>query len=158
MLQPEFILGPIVGGLSHTSVNLWGRANSTGILHAWLGKKEDLSDELRVGISDPLLARDGYAGVVPVTGLEPETTYYYDLRLDDDFPLIRLGYPKFTTFPIPGKVQDFSFVFGSCFHPAKESGGLVFQNLDTRREELENNPAEKLRFILLIGDQIYSDD
>jgi phosphodiesterase/alkaline phosphatase D-like protein len=158
MSKPALTLGPIVGGLSDTSVNLWGRTDSPGILRAWLGEKEDLSDALQVGISFPLQLQDGYAGVAPVSGLKPETTYFYDLRLDDAQPPIQPGYPKFTTFPVPGKAQDFSFVFGSCFRPAKENGGIIFQNLDTLRSELDNNPTKKLRFILLIGDQIYADD
>lgn len=155
----ELILGPIVGGLSDTSVNLWGRADSAGTIIAWLGRKGDLSDALPNTASAPLRAEDGYAGVAPVSGLEPETTYYYDLRLDKSIPLIQIGYPKFTTFPTPGKVSDFSFVFGSCFRPDnKENGGRIFTSLDAYRANLDKASACKLRFGLFIGDQIYSDD
>ena len=157
--MPELILGPIIGGLSDTSANLWGRADSTGTILAWLGRKEDLSDALPTAESAPLRAEDGFAGVAPVTGLEPETTYYYCLRLDRSFPPAKNGYPKFTTFPIPGKVRDFSFVFGSCFRPENsEQGGRIFSSLDAMRADLEKTSAGKLRFGLFIGDQIYSDD
>ncbi len=158
MPAPSLILGPIVGGLSDTSVNLWGRADHPGIIRAWLGQAEDLHDAILAGTSAPLRMQDGYAGVAPVTGLAPSTTYYYDLRLDEIRPPVQPGYPKFTTFPLPGKFQDFSFAFGSCFRPAPENGGIIFQNLELHRSGLENDPAAMLRFILLIGDQIYSDD
>jgi phosphodiesterase/alkaline phosphatase D-like protein len=155
----EFVLGPIIGGLSDTSANLWGRADSTGTLLAWLGKKEDLSDAKLAGASTPLQAQDGYAGVAPVSDLEPETTYYYNLRLDKRNPPIQRGYPKFTTFPVTGKACNFSFIFGSCFRPEnKDLGGKIFASLDARRASLDNIPAEKLRFGLFMGDQIYSDD
>ncbi len=146
----EIILGPIVGGLSHASANLWGRADSAGTFIAWLGRKEDLGDALPTASSAPLQAEDGFAGVAPVSGLEPETTYYYDLRLDKSAPPIQNGYPKFTTFPAPGKIRDFSFVFGSCFRPEnKENGGRIFASLDALRFELDKTSARKtpLRFI-----------
>lgn len=158
MPESNLILGPIVGGLSDSSANLWGRANRPGVFRAWIGEAEDMRDALPVGLSAPLSQHDGYAGVVPVTGLNPHKTYYYDLRLDTSRPPIQPGYPKFTTFPIPGEVQDFSFAFGSCFRPAKENGGMIFGELDKLRLSRESDPANKLRFILLIGDQIYSDD
>jgi phosphodiesterase/alkaline phosphatase D-like protein len=155
----KLILGPIMGGLCENSVNLWGRADKAGTLRAWLGKKEYLSDAQLAGVSATLQARDGFAGFIPVSGLEPETTYYYDLRLDDRFPPVQKGYPKFTTFPTPGKAANFSFVFGSCFRPAdKESGGTIFTSLEARRSKLDKIASEKLRFGLFIGDQIYADD
>lgn len=158
MPKPSLILGPIVGGLSDTSANLWGRADRPGLLHAWLGRTDDLHDAVQMGASLPLSPHDGHAGVAHITGLEPETTYYYDLRLDDSPPPVQSDYPGFTTFPLAGKAQDFSFAFGSCFRPAKEGGGLIFDDLETRRRELESDPAARLHFILLIGDQIYPDD
>jgi len=158
MPEPKLILGPIVGGLSDTRVNLWGRADGPGQLHAWIGQKPDLSDAQLAGNSAPLQIEDACAGVVPISGLKPETSYYYDLRLDKEHPSPDTGYAQFTTFPSPGTVRDFSFAFGSCFRPAKENGGVIFHSLETQRIRLENDPARKLRFILLIGDQIYADD
>ncbi len=158
MPTPSLILGPIVGGLSDRSAHLWGRADHPGVLHAWIGNAADLNDAIEWSTSMPLTLHDGYAGVAPISGLEPETTYYYDLRLDDSPPPLQTGYPKFTTFPIPGKLKDFTFAFGSCFRPAKENGGLIFHDLEARRQSLEADEAARLRFILLIGDQIYPDD
>jgi alkaline phosphatase D len=157
--MPKLILGPIIGGVSEQSVNLWGRAEMAGTLRAWLGKAEDLSDARLAGVSAPLLPLDGFAGVAPVSGLEPETTYYYDLRLDDHHPPVQNVYSKFTTFPVPGKASNFSFIFGSCFRPeSRENGGRIFNSLEAMRAKLDGTPSEKLRFGLFIGDQIYSDD
>jgi alkaline phosphatase D len=158
MSQSSLILGPIVGGLSHDSANLWGRADGPGYLHAWLGQAEDMQDAAEARRSAPLLMQEGYAGIVPLAGLKPNTKYYYDLRLDESRPPAHPGYPAFTTFPSSGEFQDFSFAFGSCFRPARENGGQIFHSLDAHRAALESDPASKLRFILMIGDQVYSDD
>ena len=158
MPTPTLLLGPIIGGLSDTCVNLWARADHPGVLHAWLGHAEDMHDAVQAGTSLPLSPHDAHCGVVPITNLTPETTYYYDLRLDDSPPPVQEGYPKFITFPIPDTIRDFSFAFGSCFRPSKEGGGLIFDDLETRRRERESDSAARLRFILMIGDQIYPDD
>jgi phosphodiesterase/alkaline phosphatase D-like protein len=148
----NLILGPIVGGLSDTGANLWGRADGPGTLYAWIGKKKDLSDATLVGHSLTLRAEDGFAGVVPVNGLKPLTTYYYALTLRNAPPRNQLEYPTFTTFPVPGKEEPFKFVLGSCFRPDPASSNPIFDTIDARRK------AEDYRFILMIGDQVYTDE
>jgi alkaline phosphatase D len=151
--MPELLLGPIVGGLSHRRVNLWGRADGPGVLHAWVGQQPDLGDGRLAGKSLPLAAEDGFAGTAPVSGLFPDTRYHYSLTLSDEPPHPSTGpYPGFTTFPLPGQPRPFNFAFGSCFLPTDSSSGRIFQALEQRRIQ------EDLRFVLLTGDQIYADD
>jgi phosphodiesterase/alkaline phosphatase D-like protein len=100
----------------------------------------------------PLEESSGYAGVAVVSGLQPDRRYYYSLTLEDTPPRLRLtNYPSFTTVPVPGTASSFSFAFGSCFRPASPEGGRIFSTIDRMRE------SEGLRFILLLGDQIYAD-
>lgn len=156
----ELILGPIVGGLGHDRANLWGRADQPKddllTLYAWIGSREDLSDASLVGQA-PLIAESGFAGVVPVRGLEAETKYHYALTLSADppmsgeGPLTRGVYPAFRTFPQPGEKTPFNFAFGSCFLPAGSSSGGIFRALEEQRTN------DQLRFLLSIGDQIYAD-
>ncbi|RME90141.1 MAG: hypothetical protein D6770_03065 [Anaerolineae bacterium] len=145
----RLILGPIIGGLSHQSVNLWARADGEGTLHAFLGQQPDLSDAQPAGTS-PLQAENGFAGVVPIRNLQPETTYYYALTLSPDLPQGE-RFPSFTTFPPPGEPRSFNFVFGSCFRPTTEHSGQAFRAIIRRLE------TDDLRFLLMIGDQIYAD-
>lgn len=148
----ELILGPIVGGLSATRAHLWGRTNGPGRLHAWLGYQPDLSDGRLEGQSLPLSLDDGYAGVAPLNNLQPCTHYHYALTLTDSPPgPSQTPYPEFTTFPPEGVPRSFNFAFGSCFRPANENGGEIFDALETRRKQ------DNLRFVLMIGDQIYAD-
>ena len=148
----QLILGPIIGGLSSTRANLWGRADSPATLHAWIGATPDLSDARLAAKSLPLVAENGYAGVAPLSELSPDTRYFYALTLADTPPLPHPGaYPSFTTFPISGERQSFIFAFGSCFRPADQNGGGIFTALDALCQR------EHVRFLLLIGDQIYAD-
>ncbi len=143
------LLGPIIGGLTDTHVNLWGRASSPATLHAWLGQKADFSDAKLAGRSLPLSTDDGFAGVVPLDELNPETTYFYALTLGNEKPSKPDG--RFRTFPAPAQPRTFSFALGSCFRPEERDSGEVFDVIERRRQ------AENLRFILMIGDQIYAD-
>lgn len=149
----RLILGPIIGGITPVGANLWGRANEPGRLRAWLGQQADLSDAWLAGESLPLAAETGFAGVAPVSGLSPSTRYYYALSLSIRPPNPALApFPDFTTFPEVGQRVSFAFAFGSCFRPESTQGGQIFHTLADRRE------MDKLRFILLIGDQIYADE
>jgi len=148
----DLSLGPIVGGLAHDRAHLWGRADGPGVLYAWLGQKPDLSDAQLAATSLPLTAETGFAGVAPVVNLAPDSHYQYALTLNDSPPDPAQGeYPAFTTFPSPGERAPFAFAFGSCFRPTGENGGQIFRALEARRQ------ADNLRFVLLIGDQIYAD-
>jgi alkaline phosphatase D len=148
----DLLLGPIVGGLSSERAHLWGRANGPGLLHAWLGQQADLSDARMVSTSLPLSDDNGFAGVAPLFGLAPDTHYHYALRLDDTPPdPDGAPYPEFTTFPPAGQPVSFAFAFGSCFRPMEAEPGKIFHILEEHRKQ------DNLRFILMIGDQIYGD-
>ena len=128
-MTPKLILGPIVGGLTDTQTYLWGRADGPGRLHAWLGYQPDLNDAWLAGTSLLLAADNGYAGVVPLDGLQPQTTYYYALTLADAVPQPG-SYPALNTFPASQTPQAFSFVFGSCYLNDSPNSGQIFEQLN----------------------------
>jgi alkaline phosphatase D len=91
--------------------------------------------------------------VAALQGLHPETRYHYALTLSEAHPDPTLApYPEFTTFPPDGTPRSFNFAFGSCFRPTDADSGQIFSALESRRKQ------DALRFILMIGDQIYADD
>ena len=149
MTTPSLLLGPIVGGLSHDRANIWARADSPSILHVWLATQADLSDARLTGQVD-LPAGDGYAGILPVDGLEPETRYYYAVSLGSTLPTPG-EFQRFTTFPEPRTRRSFSFAFGSCYLSPDAHGGETMHQLRLRID------PDNLRFGLFLGDQIYAD-
>lgn len=142
----KMILGPLIGGLSHNSVNLWARADSKCTLYAWLGTS--LSDVTLAGQNE-LLAASAYAGIVPVKKLKPETVYYFALSLTNKKPA-KKEFKTFKTFPKPGQVRSFRFAFGSCFRRAGENPGEAFRHIIDHQNDLA--------FLLMLGDQVYTDD
>jgi phosphodiesterase/alkaline phosphatase D-like protein len=154
----ELILGPLIGGLSHNRAFVWGRADGPAKLYAWLGRLADLSDAWLAGESLPLTAETGYAGVAPLHDLQPETHYYYALTLQPVTPQApsevlpgETDFPGFQTFPQPGVRKAFAFAFGSSILPGDPNGGQTAASL---YKHCQNDP---LRFILLVGDQVYAD-
>jgi len=143
----KIILGPIIGGLSHDRVNLWCRASGAGTLYAWLARKKDFGDAKLTGQSK-LLAASGFAGMVQIKKLKPETTYYFAISLSKTKPK---SFSSFKTFPKPSEIKNFRFAFGSCFRPDHDPAiaGESFEKLGTEKD---------ISFMLMIGDQIYADD
>ena len=150
MARPSLLLGPIVGSLNSTTAKIWSRANAPSTLHVWLSRKADLKDVKLAG-SVQLLEQDGYAGVVPLTKLKPETQYYYAVSLRKVKPA-RANFHRFMTFPKDQTPRSFSFSFGSCYLPPDAHGGETMDKLLSRIE------PDKIRFGFMLGDQVYADD
>ncbi|HSG43087.1 MAG TPA: alkaline phosphatase D family protein, partial [Anaerolineales bacterium] len=150
MKRPSTLLGPIVGGLSHNSANIWARADAPSTMHVWLATIADLKDAKHIGETD-LFANEGFAGVVKLTKLKPEAQYHYAVSLHKTKPP-HTKFHTFTTFPEPSTARSFSFLFGSCYLPEGKDGSLTFDEIHKHIE------ADYLRFGLFLGDQIYADD
>ncbi len=144
----KIILGPLIGGLSQNSVNLWARADSTSTLYAWLAKRKDIRDAKLAGKSR-LGEPTSFAGIVPIKKLKPETFYYFAITLNKKKPT-KKEFRRFKTFPKPGQVRPFRFAFGSCFCLMGENPGEAFRHI------LENQ--KDLAFFMMLGDQVYADE
>jgi alkaline phosphatase D len=144
----KIVLGPLIGGLSHSSVNLWARADSDCTLYAWLATKKDKSDNRLAGKSQ-LTDTTAFAGIVPIKKLKPETNYFFALTLVNKKPA-RKEFKRFRTFPKPGQVRPFRFIFGSCFCLMGDHPGEAFRHI------LENQ--KDLAFLMMLGDQVYADE
>ena len=150
MPPSTILLGPIAGGLSHTSVNIWVRANAPATLYVWLATQPGAKDAKLAGEAK-LTEEDGCTGTVQLTKLNPNTDYYYAVSLRVAKPA-QNNFHKFTTFPKPLTGESFSFVFGSCYLPPDEYGGQTMDKIQSRIE------PDGIRFGLMLGDQVYADD
>ena len=149
MNKPSILLGPIVGGLSHNSVNIWARADASSTLHVWLAKDPKFKDAKLAG-EVALPEQDGFAGVLHLNDLQPETQYFYAVSLHNGHPA-PTDFHSFTTFPQENTPRSFSFVFGSCYLPIGDEGSQTFDEI------YKHLASDDLRFGLLLGDQIYAD-
>ena len=144
MKNTELLLGPLVGGLSHDSVKTWGRASRAATLHAWLLDGEQVKQVGKTRVD----GKTGFAGVVEIKDLQPETWYRYALTLSNE-PPPTASFGRFKTAPAPKQFKSFSFAFGSCFLPYTSEPGLTFQRISRMHG--------RTSFLLMVGDQIYAD-
>ena len=139
----------IVGGVTDSSVRFWLRIDQAGTLNIELSLTDDFTNTI-LGNSTSVETSTNFAGIVDVSGLLPDTKYYYRGVVN--------GVPEsgvtrsFITFPKPGEKYNFSFAFGSCqqsgtFLPSQTERGDVF------REIVKHD----LRFFLQLGDWTYPD-
>lgn len=144
MKTKQLVLGPLVGGLSHNSVKLWGCAAKTSTLYAWLDSGQGAIQVSNTKVN----AKTGFSGVVELTDLQPETWYKYALTLTNEQPSAA-SFGRFKTAPAPKKLKNFNFAFGSCFLPYRKEPGLTFQRIERMHG--------RTSFLLMVGDQIYAD-
>jgi alkaline phosphatase D len=147
--HPYLVLGPIIGGLSHRRVRLWGRTNGPAIMRAWLASMDDLRDSAVYGETE-LREQTGYTGVIDISALEPNCRYHYALSINSGGRPPAREFRSFQTFPRPGEMHDLRFAFGSCFRPGNQNPGRAFKHM------LENQ--SRLDFLILEGNQIYADE
>lgn len=156
--MPAMSLGPILGAVTSTAAKVWLRSDLTGPLTVECSANGDFSQPAaRVQVRPD--AEHDMTAVAELTGLSPETRYSYRVtdgssRVDDDGGAAG---PTFWTMPSDGTDPgDIAFGFGSCFNPFKSQraaagGRRLLGSLLEKRETLG------IRFMILLGDQVYTD-
>ena len=117
--EPPIWRGPISGAVSHDSAwvkaKLRYRGTSAQLL---VSTNVELQNPRRLG---PVTAVTDRGNMVEfrVTGLEPDTQYFYGLEIHGAPVLNRRG--AFKTFPPPDGPASFNFAFGSCARTGSEN-------------------------------------
>ena len=110
--SPYLALGPMLGHTTSTNARVWVRASEPARVAVRISTNADLSR----GRSIPgarLTTNNANAGEVLLTGLQPNTQYYYTVLLDGDSALTQ-PYPSFTTPSAEGTGGRVRFAFTSC--------------------------------------------
>ncbi len=158
--DPPFIThGPILGRLSEQGVGVWARTNRTGAFLVRYGTSPDTLDQVTEPV--PTRLEHDNTGWVHITGLRPNTKYYYALALpESSTPTGRSG--SFRTLPAaedyrhetlnPKGLFNFSFEYacGNNQNPGHSSG----PDLPAFRTMLRELP-EEIHFAVLNGDWLY---
>jgi len=155
----HFTHGPILGRLSEDGIGVWARTAETGAFSVRYGTSPEKLDQMSP-VVETELAHDN-TGWVHVTGLEPNTKYYYELVLADaPAPSGRTG--SFRTLPRskdyvdpernPRGLFNFSFEF-ACGNNQNlaHSSGPALPAFATMLE----NIADEVHFAILNGDWLY---
>lgn len=130
-------LGPMVGAVDSQGATVWFRPPRAAEVELVYGRDPALQQQVLTGEAKKASLATDFTVQWPLSGLEPETTYYYGVKVAGEAPeKIR----SFTTFPAQGSVRDFDFV---VFADAR--GSLTCP-------AYEHAAAKDPRFMLQIGD------
>ena len=163
-VEPK-LLGPFLGHVTTNSIKIW--------LH-FEGPYEDVYVTLHEKTFDApmhmsatlsLRAERLFTDCVTVKGLEPDTKYFYRIWTDADhsvpFSLDGLDEKELRFWTLSEKAgEQIDFVVMSCHNPSVAradgyEGHAVWADLP---QIIARDSNKKVRFALLVGDQVYADD
>ena len=145
---PRLMQGPMIGAVSDQEVRIWARVSGEYPVSVEYGTAADLKT---FQATDPIRARkaDDFTLVVSVANLEPDTEYFYRMKVNGEYDRYLRDLPPFRmrTAPKPGQAGDFRVAFGSC--P---------RYMDDRLQPIWSAvSAYQPTLFLWIGDNIYGD-
>lgn len=154
--------GPILGRPTSTSVRVWIRTEKPTRFKVFFGETLSLKSK-KGGVSGRTSAEDDSTGYVELTGLSPNTQYYYGVALGKELmvrdPEGEEGFASFRTLPAASDYYDasenpvglfnFSFGvgFGNHYYEGREEKPVYRTILDQHGEDL--------CFFLMNGDYVY---
>ena len=143
----RILQGPMVGAVSPESITIWVRLNGS-----FPCSLEVAADS---GFEDPLISQkratddQDYTLRLSMTGLEPDTTYFYRVKVDGKLDRYQRGQPPYRarTAPLPTDTTQFSVGFGSCAR----------YSLDPVQRVWSVAERSDLDLFFWVGDNIYGD-
>lgn len=102
------IIGPLVGRVGPDRATIWARVDRSVSLSVRYSSDSALTG-YTVSAPTILDALADYTAKIELTGLLPETTYYYDILIDGA-SVFRAPFPQFRTFPPVVQAEDFKVV------------------------------------------------
>ena len=140
----EPIHGPMLGRVTHETASFWVRTASEASVRVRASESANLEGARE---SNAALANTGtdYTAIVQVTGLEPNTAYYYDVAINGKTADVSHAL-AFRTFPKPGRPAAFRVGFG---------GGAGY--VPDHERAWDTVRGLKPVAFLLLGDNVYID-
>jgi len=140
----RLIHGPMLGAMTDDSVRVWVRTADESKVTVRVFEKKAGGSPVSTASANTSKQAD-FTAAVSVTGLKPNTSYFYDLVTDGKSVGSDSRYP-FRTFPGAGEPTKLRIVHGGCagYYPQNER---MWDTIATFR------PAA----VLLMGDNVYID-
>lgn len=137
------IHGPMLGNFTGNSASVWVRTFEEQPVQVMYSTSMEM-ENAQTSEAVSSRADTDYTAVVPLSGLEPETEYYYQLIVGED--TVRKDEWSFVSFPEKGRPINTAIGFGAC-------AGYTPQY--TRMWSVL--AAHRLPFFLTLGDNVYID-
>jgi len=151
--------GPVLGRPGTDTMSVWVRTDRSGVVRIRYGTT---SDQLtRASTATPTQREHDNTGVITLSGLEPDTRYFYAV---DTVPPTRARRGSFRTLPAakdfanadhnPEGLFNFRFEFGCCNN--QRHGEELKVPLKTYAT-MNRDVADKVHFAILNGDWLYEE-
>ena len=161
--------GPLLGGVTDTSVRVWLRMRTATDFVVLYGEQLPLSNESAKVFGNASKASDNAATVV-LRGLKPNTRYYYAIQiagaLADLRPEISEPWPSFNTLPNktsfvdprnnPDGVFNVTFAIGHCASQDPDRSGGMYTSTPAY-DMIRKHHADEAMFAIVNGDVIYEE-
>ena len=143
--RTDSVHGPLIGATTDTTASFWIRTAHESNVRIVTSIASDLAD---VKVSEVVrsTAANDYTTVVTVTDLQPNTKYFYGIKIDEA-PFIHRNEMEFRTLPTSDQPAKFVIAFGG-------GAGYVPEN-ERMWTTVESFAPQAL---LLLGDNVYIDD
>jgi alkaline phosphatase D len=107
---PEILHGPTLGDVTESSAKVWVRTKTQVPLQVKVSESNDMSNPISSAevTSDP---NEDYTAVLSVSGLDPNTHYYYQVLANGSIVDVNMA-TEFTTNPAKGSHASFMIAFG----------------------------------------------
>jgi phosphodiesterase/alkaline phosphatase D-like protein len=160
--EPGITHGPMLGHVTASEILIWGRTAKPGELRVRYGKTASRLDRLSAPV--PTTLDHDNAAWIHLTGLDPDTRYYFRLVSSSSSEGSQQNSGSFRTLPDaaqfrhpetnPRGLFNFRFEFGSCNNQKPGAGmGPTLPAFKMMREKLR----DKVHFSILNGDWLYED-
>jgi alkaline phosphatase D len=149
-------LGPIVGEVTPSSAKIWFRADVDGTYACHVFTDPMAPTEVPGSPWQAVIAQPtGHTATVQVALPNADQLYYYDIRGPGGSTILPGGRLPFKNAPASGTPSSLTFAFVSCHKPFEYPEAQRFLMWDQMSSVF---PAQNVRFLLMIGDQVYGDD
>lgn len=141
---PRLLQGPMIGATTPGSFTVWSRASGSFGVAVEYATDRAFSDA-KTTAAVPAGPEEDHVTRIEVTGLKPDTAYYYRIKADgiDD----RNQPLPFRTRTAPDKPRPIRIAFGSCARVQLDAVQPVFDAITAAEPDL----------FLWLGDNIYAD-
>ncbi len=145
--------GPMLGCMTDTSVRCWVRTANVTPIQFRVSASEQMTDLIISSTVTTTVDYSGsyYTGVMEVTGLKPDTRYYYQVLVNGGVAQIN-PIPSFKTFPAKDERTIIKIGFGGGAATPKENSTEEYQIV------WETINSRDLNAFLLLGDNVYFDN
>lgn len=144
---PRLMQGPMIGWVDTGSINIWMRTSAPAEVQIEYSTSAAFTETKR-SVAMSAAKADDYTVVVPLTGLQPGTSYHYRVLINGRYDNHRLRrFPPFEVRTAPAAPSVFKVAFGSCARTQWAPVQLIWDGVALHKPDL----------FLWLGDNVYAD-